>query len=595
MDSLQDLFAPLTASDRDLGEHYDEALLSLNRAAAEFARAHPQQADALALEDPRGRDPRVERLFQGMAFLSALANRRMEEDQPDICAGLLTRLRPEALRPYPACTILDLTQRHPRRQAFTLPAGTLVQSPPVGAEQTRCRFQTLWPATLQPLRLAGIDYRRAGAPGGVLMLDLELHEPHDPAHPLPTALDLHVTADSDPDMSLLDHLLTATGPVHLLEDPAQGIRETALGDAVGIRPAYSLWQYGVRPEYRETDSPGFNLLQDFFHFRDRFRFITLFLGNHWQLPRRTRRFRLGITLGRRLSAATSRYRDALRLHCVAAVNLFEQDAEPLVRDPRRAEYPLTVDNRRQESLQIYRVERVQGLDTVSGRQRRYPLLFSTTTTDSAQAGYEPLTRPDASGRSRLWLGLDPVQAPRHETLSCRVLAHNGHYPHDHLAAGTALEAVRDPGNALSISLLSRPGRLYPAPTRGDWRWTLIQHVSMQRGGLASATDLRQWLSLADWSRSPARPHLSTGILTLETIPMTQWHQGILRAGQTVCVTLDLGVFAGRGEAALLGQILACSLSMQTPIHQCLRLRLKAHPGGQDIGWPVLPDHPLMPQ
>ncbi|MCG5499359.1 type VI secretion system baseplate subunit TssF [Ectothiorhodospira lacustris] len=595
MQDSQDLFAPLTTPGAGLKGHFDEELLLLTEAAAEFARAYPHQAHALSLDDPRTRDPRVERLFQGMAFLAALIRQRLDEEQPDVCAGLLTRLRPEALRPYPACTVLQLAQQHRRRQAFTLSAGTLVQSPPVGAEQTCCRFRTLWPVTFQPVHLEAVEYRREGIKGGCLILDLALHEPHDPDQPLPTALDLHVPEDGDADMSLLDHLVTATDSVHLLEDPSQGIREMAFGDQAGIHPSYALWQYGVRPEFRETAFPGFNLLQDFFHFKDRFRFITLHLGQSWQLPRNTRRFRLGIVLGRRLPGSPSRYRHALRLHCVAAVNLFEQDAEPLVRDPRRAEYPLTVDNRRPESLQIYRVEQVQGMDSVTGQRRRYPLMFSETLPEVEQGGYEPLVHTDVTGHTRIRLGLDPAQAPRHETLSCQVLAHNGHYPHDHIAAGTPLEAVRDPGTGLSISALSRPGRLYPPPTRGDWRWTLIRQVSMQQGGLRSTEDLRQWLDMLDWTRDPLRQKLPTGILDLEAIPFTRWRRGALHVGQALTLAVDLAVFAGRAEAALLGQVLAFALSMQAPIHQGVRLRLKARPGGQDITWPALPDHPPIPQ
>ena len=49
--------------------YFDAEMRYLREAGEEFARAHPDRAAMLNLDRPGARDPYVERLFEGFAFL----------------------------------------------------------------------------------------------------------------------------------------------------------------------------------------------------------------------------------------------------------------------------------------------------------------------------------------------------------------------------------------------------------------------------------------------------------------------------------------------------------------------------------------------
>jgi type VI secretion system protein ImpG len=58
---------------------YNEELLHLRSEAAEFGREFPDTAARLALDENRVEDPYVERLLEGVAFLSARVRLKLEK------------------------------------------------------------------------------------------------------------------------------------------------------------------------------------------------------------------------------------------------------------------------------------------------------------------------------------------------------------------------------------------------------------------------------------------------------------------------------------------------------------------------------------
>ena len=65
----------------DLTQRYYEAEMRyLREAGKEFAQAYPDRAAMLNLDKPGARDPYVERLFEGFAFLMGRLREKLEED-----------------------------------------------------------------------------------------------------------------------------------------------------------------------------------------------------------------------------------------------------------------------------------------------------------------------------------------------------------------------------------------------------------------------------------------------------------------------------------------------------------------------------------
>jgi type VI secretion system protein ImpG len=116
------------------------------------------------------RDPHVERLFEGFAFLMGRLRHKLDDELPELTEGLVSMLWPHYLRMIPSLSILELNpasgalQRHE-----TLASGLEVMSDPIptpvgtsslaaqgrsaGGETVECIYRTTQAVDLYPLRL----------------------------------------------------------------------------------------------------------------------------------------------------------------------------------------------------------------------------------------------------------------------------------------------------------------------------------------------------------------------------------------------------------------------------------------------------------
>src|SRR3546814_8318812 len=87
-----------------LNRYYEQELGNLRKLGAEFARSNPALAPLLGSD--RASDPDVERLLEGVAFMTGLIRHRLEDDFPEFIQNLAQLLFPNFLRPLPCMTIM---------------------------------------------------------------------------------------------------------------------------------------------------------------------------------------------------------------------------------------------------------------------------------------------------------------------------------------------------------------------------------------------------------------------------------------------------------------------------------------------------------
>lgn len=83
--------------------YYDAEMRYLLEAGEEFARAHPEQAAMLNLDKAGARDPFVERLFEGFAFLMGRMREKLDDDLPELTEGVVSLLYHIIYVPFPRC------------------------------------------------------------------------------------------------------------------------------------------------------------------------------------------------------------------------------------------------------------------------------------------------------------------------------------------------------------------------------------------------------------------------------------------------------------------------------------------------------------
>src|SRR3954447_25215191 len=138
----------------DLLTYYQRELDSLRGLAGEFAEAYPKIAGRLRLGADAVDDPHVGRLLEGVAFLSARVQSRLDDEFPEISDALLGVLYPHYLAPVPSMAIVQFQLDPARAQ---LPKGFLIDR--LSRLRTQrigdlpCKFRTGYPVTLWPVQV----------------------------------------------------------------------------------------------------------------------------------------------------------------------------------------------------------------------------------------------------------------------------------------------------------------------------------------------------------------------------------------------------------------------------------------------------------
>ena len=114
-------------------KYYEEELRYLYESGSEFAKAHPQLARYLNIDSLGDRDPYVERLFEGFAFIAGRIREKLDESLPKLTEGLINLIWPQFFQEIPS---LAIVQFEPRagflQESRVLPAGSEITTGQIG-------------------------------------------------------------------------------------------------------------------------------------------------------------------------------------------------------------------------------------------------------------------------------------------------------------------------------------------------------------------------------------------------------------------------------------------------------------------------------
>ena len=94
--------------DTRLLKHYEGELAFMRDMGGEFAESYPKIASRLGMDGAEVVDPYVERLLEGVAFLSARVQLELELQYPALTSHLLEIVYPHYLAPTPSMMVAAL-------------------------------------------------------------------------------------------------------------------------------------------------------------------------------------------------------------------------------------------------------------------------------------------------------------------------------------------------------------------------------------------------------------------------------------------------------------------------------------------------------
>ena len=582
-----------------LHRHYESELRYLREGGAAFAEAHPEQARALRLDALEDRDPYVERLLEGVAFLSARVQERLDDDLPEYTQRLVGLLYPHFLTPFPSCCVLEMTPKPGLvLETTTMARGVEVLTDRVGPDRVPLRFRTTQAVRVHPFAVesAELRYDADGTSRARLVFRLQKGATLAAADLSSLRLYLHAEASvaSTAHLMLTRHVTrveartVGAGGV-LSAQPGEGDAPlvTVRGQA-GVQPA------GLTPEdallpHGDALPSGLRLLQEWLLFRRKFWQVDITgLVDLPALAPDADAFAVDVVFDRAYPESRRLRTEHVRLNVTPAVNLFDHDAEPTRAEHTWAEQRVTPSLRHRASIEAYDVTGVVSTEEGTGRRRTYARSFGLSS--DAERAYDVLRRPGVGAAADLYLTLASPDldagAAVAETLSIAMRCTNGALPYDLLQPGMVDRLAPGVPQVVSIANLDRPSlvRRPPLARHPDLLWALLSHWSFSHGSVATVEAITGLLEIYDWADTEASRLRRRSVRAVRWAPKEVLRRGAVRRGAEVTVEVSDGHFADDGDLALFGLVLSEFLSLYATINAFVHLVVETVPTGARMTW-----------
>ena len=533
------------------------------------------------------RDPYVERLFEGFAFLAGRIREKLDDSFPELTEGLINLLWPHFHHTIPSMTIIECRPRKGHLQETRLlPRGSELLSNPVGSDAIVCKFMTTSDILLNPVSLLQLDKKvdsRGNASlnftfeidGGVKWQSISLNPLRMYLHAeLPTALALHEL--------IARHVVG----VQLVFDDGRSV--TALDPEGLVTPG----GFAENEALLQGDSRafrGYELLLEYFVYPEKFLFLD-FRGFDAAVPSDPppSRFSLVLTFDCNFPENKPFGMENFRLHCSPAVNMFLHDTEPVVNTGRAIEYLVRADSR-SPSVTTHSIVSVVGVDRKSGERYVYePFHTFKSIGKPGVRTYTTHYRQGLDNRRELFLTIGGKQAEEgvllEENLSIEAWCTNGVLPREELRDGSITRGGRDFPDFVMFTNITRPTLPFQPPPGEEYLWVFLSHLGATYASLSSSESLKAFLKLYEWTHSEARTRRIEAITGVEIKPVESMLGGSMVRGIEYALSLQEAQFADSGDMFLFGEVLKEFLAQYVSINSFMELVIIGRPSGREIRW-----------
>jgi type VI secretion system protein ImpG len=604
-------------------KYFEREYNFLQVAGEEFAKKHPTLGSRLHLSERERKDPFVERLFEGFAFLAGRIHERLDDEFPEIAGGLLEILFPQLLKPFPSCCIMQAkhkqgtinnhitikrgseiqTQTGKYKVKYKVYSGPLEKSRITEKEEpAEFIFRTTQDLTVRPLKLddVRIEESAKGTSSLVLKLQPDRNVNFEALGMNNFQIFIHGAASIKYNLHLyLSKYVSSVSVRELTDNKAQFIE---IEDAQISVPEFSSKStgegayYSILPFSKQTFS-GYRLLQEYFAFPEKFFFINIIGLGKFNSSDDSNAFEIKIDFQRKLPKEKYPSINNILLHCTPIVNLFSRSSEEVVVSQRLPEYYVIPDLDRRKSREIYSVDTVIGVSENKYEQYKYIPITSQDILDSSDPEYvykrfySTFRRKLQSDMTETYIRLfgpsmDQETFPK-ETLSIESTMSNGFLPSAYLEIGSIKEPLDFPAG-IEASNITKPAEELECPDRQNYLWSLIAHLSAGYSSLAEPEKLKSILNLYNWTKTHNNPNKKRidGIRKIHQpkIVNSIIDQSIIR-GIEFHIEVDPTEFEhGEGDINLMGMVLNNFLSQYVTINSYVHLKISELGTGKQYIW-----------
>lgn len=581
--------------------YYQSELTALRQLGRRFAERSPALAPFLG---EAGRDPDVERLLEGMAFLTGRLRQKLDDELPELSHSLMHLLWPNYMRPLPAFSMLQFDPLKAAGPAFLVDRDTPVEG--IASQGERCRFQTCYPTQVLPLALCAMSYSAQGE-GGLLSLRLGMSCDGHLGEVALESLRLHLAGERYISQMLYLGLVNNLEGFQLVVLDANNM---PLSDGSGRPLVFELPAANVRAvgfaeeealiPYPLNTFRGYRLIQEYFAFQDKFLFVDVMgLEVLKTLPDTTleqvRGFELRFNIHKCSFPLAGPTLDNLKLFCTPIVNLFKHDALPIRLDGRQDEYWVIPAEYEPGNCAVFSIDKVTGWQPGGQGYQDY-VPFESFEHDSSFDATG--TRPSYSVRQHASLrheGLDTClslgghQPQAQETLSVELTCTNQNLPRQ-LKLGDINQACEQTPAFLTFRDITPATSSYTPPQDQGFLWRVISNMSLNYLSLANVEALKVILQTYDFASFHDRQaqkvseRLLGGLQSIHHEHVDRLHRGLPLRGLRTELCIDSHGYIGEGDVFVFGSVLNEFFALYASLNSFHELRINST-HGEVYQWP----------
>ena len=351
---------------------------------------------------------------------------------------------------------------------------------------------------------------------------------------------------------------------------------------------------GRLPYGPDTAFSGYQLLLEYFTFRDKFMFVHFNGLDGITPPAGTEYFDIEVVFSTPWPSDLPVTDDAVRLHCVPVINLFTLEADPLTITGLESEYLLRPKRLQDGHTEIYSV------DSVTGSNRTNDAEYVPFSSFRHKGGmmrrqappryYHTRVKRSVTGLYDTWLILGGHQWEDdrlldREAVSLQITGTNGQLPRRALQSTLLDSCEQVVSTPLSVRNLCKPTLPVYPPAEDRFHWRVLSHLgSGFLNMLSTAEVLRGTLALYNWQEDELNTRRLEAIQHVEHHRLQRFEQGYLLRGLDIEVILDSNGFTGEGDIHLFGEMLNRFFALYVDMNQFNQLTLIVQPEGKCIRW-----------
>ena len=532
---------------------YQKELAHLRELASTFAMTHPEMRPLVS--GPMA-DASVERVLEGTAFLCALLRMKLDDDLPEIIHEVTRNTQPQHLRPIPATTIIAFTPKDNCTETHIIPAGTEVASIPI--DGTSCRFTTVCPVELHPLKLLDAAYKRPPGKPAMITLALEL-KGIGLAEWKPERVRFFLSGEfaRAADLYLLLSRYLRRIVITPEEEGEPAVLEPTFLQPVGFGDDERLFPASGQ------EASGFHCVREYAVLPEKFLFLDLTGWDNWRNRGEGAGFEVRFEVERPPFTLENVAREDFTLFATPAVNVFPHKAKPIILRHEETDYPVIPEGKAGH-YEVYSIERVMGISEGLVEKVTFVASGSYGSSAAPNTSYHEMRSESVYGYEASISVTLPPKAPkgvprRINSLSAELLCTNGLLP-ERLRVGDISEHSRVSLNFVTFTNCKKVTRSLFDYLGDNRLWKLfgMQFINLK---LLTTVSLRAALRLhyvSDGQDRRTAEHNDRhveGIQGLHVEACDRIVQQVMKRGWTIRIMLNPESYCSPGDMYMFGSML----------------------------------------